>query len=48
MEDDIKKTVPNHKVLYVIVPVICAIILVVSAVILGYIMSCLNVMAGKA
>lgn len=38
MEDDIKKTVPNHKVLYVIVPLICAIVLVVSAVILGYVM----------
>ncbi|EFN71841.1 Down syndrome cell adhesion molecule [Camponotus floridanus] len=38
MEDEIRKTVPNHKVLYVVVPLICAIVLVVSAVILGYVM----------
>lgn len=38
MEDDVKKTVPNHKVLYVVVPLICGIVLAVSAVILGYVM----------
>lgn len=38
MEDEVKRTVPNHKVLYVVVPLICAIVLVVSAVILGYVM----------
>jgi len=38
MEDEIRRIVPNHKVLYVVVPLICAIVLVVSAVILGYVM----------
>ncbi|XP_043491862.1 Down syndrome cell adhesion molecule-like protein Dscam2 isoform X4 [Polistes fuscatus] len=38
MEDDVKKSIPNHKVLYVVVPLVCAIILIISAIILGYVM----------
>lgn len=38
MEDDVKKTIPNHKVLYVVVPLVCAIVLIISAAILGYVM----------
>lgn len=38
MEDEIRRIVPNHKVLYVVVPLICAIVLIVSAVILGFVM----------
>ncbi|KOX68634.1 Down syndrome cell adhesion molecule-like protein Dscam2 [Melipona quadrifasciata] len=38
MEDDVKKAIPNHKVLYVVVPLICAIVLIISAAILGYVM----------
>ncbi|XP_076279934.1 Down syndrome cell adhesion molecule 3 isoform X5 [Lasioglossum baleicum] len=38
MEDDVKKAVPNQKVLYVVVPLVCAIVLIISAAILGYVM----------
>lgn len=38
MENDVKKAIPNHKVLYVVVPIVCAIVLVISAAILGYVM----------
>ncbi|XP_053986908.1 cell adhesion molecule Dscam2 isoform X2 [Hylaeus volcanicus] len=38
MEDDVKKAIPNQKVLYVVVPLVCAIVLVISAAILGYVM----------
>ncbi|XP_033323157.1 Down syndrome cell adhesion molecule 3 isoform X4 [Megalopta genalis] len=38
MEDDVKKAVPNQKVIYVVVPLVCAIVLIVSAAILGYVM----------
>ncbi|XP_034948275.1 Down syndrome cell adhesion molecule-like protein Dscam2 isoform X1 [Chelonus insularis] len=38
MDDELEKNPQNHKVLYVVVPLICAIILIVSAVILGYVM----------
>lgn len=38
MDDDTVKTPPNHKVLYVVVPLVCAIVLIFSAVIVGYVM----------
>lgn len=38
MENDVKKAIPNHKVLYVVVPIVCAIVLIISAAILGYVM----------
>ncbi|XP_024944983.1 Down syndrome cell adhesion molecule-like protein Dscam2 isoform X2 [Cephus cinctus] len=39
MDDyDPAKGLPNHRVLYVAVPLVCAIVLVISAVILGYVM----------
>lgn len=28
MEDDVKRAMPNHKVLYVVVPLVCAIVLI--------------------
>lgn len=38
MEDDVKRAIPNHKVLYVVLPLVCAIVLIISAGILGYVM----------
>ncbi|XP_043274690.1 Down syndrome cell adhesion molecule-like protein Dscam2 isoform X2 [Venturia canescens] len=38
MDDDTVRNPPNHKILYVIVPLVCAIVLIFSAVIVGYVM----------
>ncbi|XP_066587504.1 cell adhesion molecule Dscam1 isoform X2 [Prorops nasuta] len=38
MEDEVKRGAPNQRVLYVVVPLVCAIVLIISALILGYVM----------
>lgn len=38
MDDELDRTPPNHKALYVAVPIICAVVLILSAVTFGYVM----------
>ncbi|XP_033228370.1 Down syndrome cell adhesion molecule-like protein Dscam2 [Belonocnema kinseyi] len=38
MDDDTVKGIPSYKIFYIVVPLVCAIVLIISAVILGYVM----------
>lgn len=38
MDDDTVKGIPSYKLLYIVVPLICAIVLIISAIVLGYVM----------